>query len=133
MGIKKQRLKSNKIKTVNASSEALIFERPVFAFFTMRKNYHIDKCNNEEKSALALKLSKIGQLTWQELNNSSKHGLGYESIKENSIIGDSTEHLPKGVKLIAFRFYAKAPIVGYRLNGVFHIVWLDRNFKLYKH
>jgi hypothetical protein len=37
------------------------------------------------------------------------------------------------VNFIAFRFYAKAPMVGYRSMEVFHIGWLDRDYSLYDH
>ncbi len=37
------------------------------------------------------------------------------------------------VNLIAFRFCGKAPVVGFRARRIFHVLWLDRAFKLYDH
>mgnify|MGYP007066218799 CR=1 FL=1 len=92
-------------------------------------NFHIDTCNEEQKASLALKLSKIGQLSWQELKTSQRHGLGYEAITKSSITGDSATNLSEDIKLIAFRFWTNAPMVGYRCSsGAFHILWLDRDF-----
>jgi hypothetical protein len=34
---------------------------------------------------------------------------------------------------LAFRFFDKAPMVGYRKEEVFYVLWLDREFKLYQH
>jgi len=135
MGIKKQNRNSGKIKTTEVTPQVKAFDRPVFSFFNMRNGkYHIDTCDDEQKSSLALKLSKIGQLTWQELKTSPKHGLGYEFIDKSSINGDNVNGLSDDVKLIAFRFWAKAPMVGYRCsNGAFHILWLDKDFSLYNH
>jgi hypothetical protein len=42
-------------------------------------------------------------------------------------------HLQSDINLLAFRFCAKAPMVGYREGNVFHVVWLDRAFTLYDH
>jgi hypothetical protein len=95
--------------------------------------YDIEKCNQEQKASLALKLSKIGALSCQELHQAPKHGLGYEKMPRDSI-RSVTPSLPEGVVLIAFRFWRKAPMVGYRCpRGAFHILWLDRDFSLYNH
>jgi hypothetical protein len=135
MAIKKQKINSNKIKISNQTLSIKSFEKPVFSFFNMKNGkYHIDKCNKEQKASLALKLSKIGQLTWQELKTIQKHGLGYEFIDRGSITGDNLTNLTDDIKLIAFRFWKKAPMVGYRCaNGAFHILWLDKDFSLYNH
>ena len=135
MAIKRPKTKSSKIKIQEKTFEIKSFEKPVFSFFNMKNgNYHIDTCNEEQKASLALKLSKIGQLTWQELKTSYKHGLGYEFIDQGSIKGDNIINLTDDVKLIAFRFWKKAPMVGYRCsNGAFHILWLDKDFSLYNH
>jgi len=135
MGIKKPKAKSNKIRLADNTKNVISFEKPVFSFYHMRNgDYHIDACDKEQKASLALKLSKIGQLTWQELKATPKHGLGYEFIDKDSIRGDSVDHLTDDVKLIAFRFWKKAPVVGYRdSHGIFHILWLDKDFSLYDH
>lgn len=135
MKLKKQKKNQTGIKLSESSYQVKVFEKPVFSFFHMRNgNFHIDTCNEEQKASLALKLSKIGQLSWQELKTSQRHGLGYEAITRSSIVGDSTSNLSEDIKLIAFRFWKKAPMVGYRCSsGAFHIVWLDKDFSLYKH
>ena len=43
-------------------------------------------------------------------------------------------HLTEDVqRLIAFRFAGNAPMVGYRVQAIFYILWLDRDFTLYDH
>lgn len=133
--IKRQRKNSTKIKAPEAQQNAQVFDYPVFSFKQMRNGkYHIDKCEKEEKASLALKMSKIGQLTWQELRFADKHGLGFEKISKNTIKKDSVYFLTDDISLIAFRFCGKAPMVGYKCsNGAFHILWLDRDNTLYDH
>jgi hypothetical protein len=38
-----------------------------------------------------------------------------------------------GQRFIAFRCFGKAPMVGYRVQAVFYLLWLDRHFTLYEH
>lgn len=133
--IKKQSINDGNLKILEIQQNAQVFEYPVFSFKQMRNGkYHIDKCEQKEKSSLALKMSKIGQCTWQELRLMSRHKLGFEKISKRAITGDSINFLSEDVNLIAFRFFGKAPMVGYKCsNGAFHILWLDRDFTLYKH
>lgn len=56
----------------------------------------------------------------------------------NSPRGAISEKPPSEMKpdadYIVFRFQGKKPMVGFRdAYGVFHILWLDRNFTLYDH
>jgi hypothetical protein len=56
--------------------------------------------------------------------------LGYEKISKNSIRATIPSHIKDDVIFIAFRFYGKAPMVGYRKDLIFHILWIDRTFTL---
>jgi hypothetical protein len=42
-------------------------------------------------------------------------------------------HVTEDVTLLSFRFHGKAPMVGYRVGRIFHIVWLDHDFAVYSH
>lgn len=93
----------------------------------------MDSCTKDEKAALASTLYKLSQLSWKELRLQPRHGLGYELISRNSIRVGIPKHITEDVDIIAFRFKGKAPMVGYRDEGIFRIVWLDRDFTLYDH
>ena len=114
----------------NISSDAA---KPIFSLRHLDKNFSLTKCTKEEKAAFADTLYKLSQLSWQELRQAPRHGLGYERISRNAIRGAIPSHIAEEVGFIAFRFYGKAPIVGYRDRDIFHIVWVDREFKLYAH
>ncbi|EML0361258.1 hypothetical protein RI835_000583 [Providencia rettgeri] len=62
-----------------------------------------------------------------------RHGLGFEKIKSSSIKASIPKHITDDVDLIAFRFFGMSPMVGYRNESTFFIVWLDRSFTLYDH
>lgn len=39
--------------------------------------------------------------------------------------------VPEDASILSFRFFGLAPMVGYRENDIFHILWLDREYKVY--
>ncbi|MBD2305687.1 hypothetical protein H6G17_09195 [Chroococcidiopsis sp. FACHB-1243] len=108
-------------------------EPPIFCLRFLSKDYCLSKCTKDEKSAFADTIFKLSQLTWSEINSSGRHGLGYEKIARDSLKAAVPKHVTDDVNFIAFRFCAKAPMVGYRDRAVFHVLWLDRNFTLYNH
>jgi hypothetical protein len=62
-----------------------------------------------------------------------EYGAGYERISRDAIRSGIPAHLKEDVNFIAFRFCGKAPMVGYRDENIFHVVWIDRAFSLYDH
>ena len=107
---------------------------PKFCLRHMRNDYCLKDCTKEQKAAFADKLFELSRCTWSQLRQADRHGLGYEKIERNSVRAEIPPSVTDDVALIAFRFYGKAPMVGYRSkDGVFNILWLDSNFKLYPH
>lgn len=108
-------------------------QKPIFSLVNLRKDYCLSACNKDEKAAFADTLHQLSQITWNEISSSSRHGLGYERISRNAIRSGIPNHVKEDVNFIAFRFFGKAPMVGYRDENIFHIVWIDRAFSLYNH
>ena len=108
---------------------------PIFSL-EIKSDYCITSCTKEEKGHFALTLHKLSQLPWTELRNSNKHALGYEKIRKGSIRATMPKDITDDVDIIAFRFSGMKPMVGYRDaidRRIFHILWIDRKFKLYNH
>lgn len=108
-------------------------KRPTFSFHSISKDYCISKCTKPEKASLADTLRKMSESTWAELHNKERHCGGYEKINRNAIKAPIPRSISDDVKFLAFRFYENAPMVGYRELEMFHVLWLDRRFKLYNH
>ncbi len=108
-------------------------EPPVFCFRYLDKTHGLDGCDKDEKAALASTLYKLSQLSWSQLRLAPRHGVGYEIIDRKSFRVEIPRHITNDVNLIAFRFSGKAPMVGYKDEAIFRIVWLDRAFKVYDH
>ena len=91
-------------------------------------------CEREAQAAFALTLHRLSQLTWQEIRNAPRHGLGTEKIVRECIRAPVPPGITEDVEsFLAIRFHGKAPMVGFRSGETFHVVWLDRDFTLYHH
>mgnify|MGYP006947707877 CR=1 FL=1 len=106
---------------------------PVFSFEYMVPGFDVEGCEKTDRASLALTLLKLSKLTWAQIKQSHRHGLGFETIDNGSIRAGIPPIITPDVRLLAFRFSGKKPMVGYRIGRTFFIVWLDRDFTLYDH
>jgi hypothetical protein len=132
-GFKSSPNKSLQIKAPASKQESPEQQPPYFSLQHLNRKFCLSLCETEEKAAFADTLHKLSQLPWSQLKQQPRHGLGYEKIARNPIKSGIPSHIKADVIFIAFRFHAKKAMVGYRSGHVFHVVWLDRSFKLYKH
>lgn len=108
--------------------------RPIFALEFLQKGYCIADCDKDHKAAFADALRERSQLTWEDIQKAHRHGLGHEKIPRDRIKGPIPTAITEDVEdFLAFRFFGKAPMVGFRRDATFFVVWLDRNFSLYEH
>lgn len=99
----------------------------------MVQSHSVDCCQQDELASLAKKLYKLSSMTWKEIREDDKHGLGSEKISQKAIKVQIPSIVTPDVSLLALRFYKKAPMVGFRKDNIFYIIWLDREFKIYDH
>lgn len=106
---------------------------PIFSLEYLQKDHCVRECQPGEQADFAVQLRQLSELNWRQLRAAPKHGLGYEKIDQDSINPSIPPHITKDVNLIAFRFSGKKAMVGYRDNRTFYVIWLDRDFSVYKH
>jgi hypothetical protein len=107
---------------------------PVFCLRFLDRPYCVTECERDEQASLALTMHRLSRLTWQQIRNAPRHGLGTEKIHRESIRAAIPTGITEDVEsFLAIRFHGKAPMVGFRSGEVFHLVWLDRAFTLYAH
>ena len=133
--LKKQTGKSGgKVRITETPQTPSDDKHPIFCLQYLSRDFSLANCNREEKAAFADTLAHLSQMTWGQLRFAPRHGAGYEKIDRDSIRADIPAHLLEDVShFVAFRFYGLAPMVGYKENEVLHVVWLDREFRLYDH
>ncbi len=99
----------------------------------LRKSHCLSNCDQEEKAAFADQIRQLTQLSWMEIGQKPRHGLGYEKIARTSLSVQLPDHLTPDVNIIAFRFSGLKPMVGYKDGETFHVLWFDRAFDVYPH
>ena len=104
-----------------------------FRFVIFKNDFCVDCYEQKEKAALTDKLFWLSQLSWADIRQQHRHKFGYEKISRNSIKAAIPAHVTEDVELIAFRFCSKVPMVGYKRDATFYVLWLDRAFTLYNH
>lgn len=109
-------------------------KHPIFSLEYLQNGFDLEACTKDQKASLADALRKYSQMTWADIISSHRHKGGQEKIARNSIKAPIPNDITEDIQdFIALRFCGKRPMVGYRVNDIFYIVWLDTNFKLYDH
>ena len=108
--------------------------KPEFNLEFLTGDYCLTHCTKDEKAAFAERLHELGRMTWQEIQQAGRHGQGTEIIARHAF-GDRQfpAEVTDDVNILALRFSGRKPMVGYRRGRVFVILFLDRDFTLYKH
>ena len=129
----KQRQPSGRIKEPIVYKVDSSTQNPIFCLHYLDRAYGLSKCEKNLKVSLIHKLYELSQLTWNQITSTDRHGLGLEAIPYEQIRGRMPTHITSDQKFIAIRFHQLRPMVGYRIERIFHIVWLDYNMELYDH
>ena len=106
---------------------------PVFSFAYLQ-DASLKKCGNVEiLKNLLIQLRKISSLNWGVLDQTQRHGLGYETIDQKAIKPAIPDEAA-GTRLLAFRGAGMLPFVGYRNEEVFYILFIETKFgDIYNH
>lgn len=124
--------------TVTARTSAIEIDSsearpPVFSFEYLQNGWCIQDCEAVERSKMLERLRILGKMPWKELRREHRHRYGCETIERNSLKVGIPDFLTSDVRLLVFRAFERVAMVGYKNHRVFHVVWIDREFKLYKH
>ena len=127
--------RGNKLKLSKDVRPIPKFEHPIFCFKYLREKKHgLKQCTIKEKEKLLHRLHKLSQMTWRDIQFAPKHGLGSEKIARKALSSISLpDIITPDVNFYAIRFDGPKPMIGFRTDYVFHIVFLDTKMKAYKH
>ncbi len=123
-----------KIKPLIEKIEIEDFKHPIFCFKYLQKDFNLENCNQDEKTALIEQIVRLSSMDWQDIQYTQRHGLGSEKISVSSIKASKPSIITEEVEsLLALRFLGKAPFVGLRNRFIFHVIYIDRAYTLYPH
>jgi hypothetical protein len=110
---------------------------PALCFKFLQKGYDIAellRTNNSEyfKDFLS-KIDSISRLTWQQIINSSRKGIGCEKISVSAIKVTIPPFITKERDILSFCLSGLFRILGVREGKVLYIVWIDPKGEVYRH
>lgn len=126
--------KSNKIKLSQTSVSANEIDYPIFCLRHLHKDFSLEKCSEHEKASLICQMHRLSKCSWAQIKTFPRHGMGSEKISKDSMKVSIPDDLSEDVdSFLSFRFEGKKPFIGYRSSHIFHVLYIDNNFKAYKH
>jgi len=107
---------------------------PVFSLRHLQTPYCVTSCSQDHQAAFVVKLRKLSEMTWRDIKQAPRKGLGSEKIPRHQLRVPVPATVTEDVEFfLAIRYNGNHPMVGYRSQQVFHVVWLDHNFTVYPH
>jgi hypothetical protein len=90
-----------------------------------------DNCDAEELRAFTKRLNMLSNMTWQQVNQSHRHGAGFEKIPRAQL--QVPCNLSEDVaEVLSFRYgHGKRPMLGYREGAVLHVLWVSHGHDAY--
>ncbi|MEB4208742.1 hypothetical protein [Mycobacterium sp. 94-17] len=102
---------------------------PVFCLHHLHNGYDVKALEDKDAQAqLALAMHKCAQLQWKQIHQTGRKASGTEMIPADQIKAPIPPKFADQDKFMAFRYNGKLPMVGVRINDVFHVLWVERQF-----
>lgn len=108
--------------------------KPKISLEFLQGDYCISKCQQNQKAEVMDTLHRISWSTWQEHHQIGKNG-GYEQLNIAQLKCRAPKHrlFDNLDKATVFHRKDKIPIVGFRVEDIFYVFCIDRDFTAYKH
>lgn len=71
-------------------------------------------CQLQARSEFAVRLQELASLTWGEIQQAPRTGLGHETIDQGNLKHPLPGHITPDQRILAFRFGSAGRFVGYR-------------------
>lgn len=108
---------------------------PLFSFKHLQED-SIKECNNSSFFfKYLMRMKKLSELGWKEIEISSRHSFGMEKISREMIKPDIPSFITPEVPILAFRANGNnLPFLGVRDGKIFHVIFIETDFgDIYDH
>lgn len=108
---------------------------PIFSFEQMQDGcgYSVNCCDADNQAAVARRIFLLSKMTWREIQNAPRHGIGTEKLGRASLKTSVPSFVPGDSVLLAIRYNGMRPMIGYRRGRIFYVLLLDHDFTAYDH
>lgn len=125
---------SGSVLAVDTSTPQTALKNVKFCLNHMQPGFSIEDLTKDARAEFAMALFKRRGMTWTEIQQAPKHGLGSEKMPASSIRATIPRAFSDMDDFLVLRYSGKLPMAGVRVGDVFHIVWVEPQFgDLYDH
>ena len=109
-------------------------ETPKFCLYFLRRDFDIHALDASGQAAFAKTLQKLAASQWKDLILAQRHGQGTELLPRRQIKAPIPPQFEDHEKFLVFRYNGNRPMVGVRVEDVYHVLWIEPEFgRLYDH
>lgn len=109
---------------------------PAFSFEKMQdgSGNSFNCCEEDDRLSLAKRIFMLSREPWRKIRGASNKGLGSEEIPRHQIKRPVPQSVTEDVEHFhSLHYVGNKRFIGYKVGQIFYILWIDHNFKVYKH
>lgn len=107
---------------------------PKFCLAHVIPDFNLEHLSTEQQASVAQSIYKRCQLTWNQIIQDGRHGLGFELIPFKQMSCAVPEVFKDQDRAMVFRYHDKLPMAGVRVADTFHVLCFERQYgELYDH
>lgn len=110
-------------------------ECAVFSFKDIQEDYYNNKnksFNKDHFIRLFNKLRILSQMIWKDINVLPREN-GTEIIDRSNLKVGLPQFMTEDIRILSIRFGSVERMIGYKLDNIFYILYLDVNCSIYSH
>lgn len=109
-------------------------QTPKFCLRHLCQDFDVHALTNDKRADFAVALQCRATMTWRQIIMAGRHGLGSENIPRRQIRASIPAAFEDAEQFLVLRYSGMLPMVGVRVQDVFHILWIESKFgDLYNH
>lgn len=106
----------------------------MLSFRYLQKGWGFDELSAEQCQQFLCKWQKRSTMTWLELSQIGRHGLGSEKLVKSKFTPDIPKQFEDQDKFTIFRHQENLPMAGVKVEDVYYVIWIEKKYnELYKH
>lgn len=120
------------VRPATGATKSTAQEHPAFCLRYLDNNkYGLGALDNDQRLQFLDVMRRLSQLTWAQISSTPHHGLGAEPIPRYRMNVPLPSCVTEDTVILAFRCFGKCPMVGFRDEAVFHVLFLDPKHETY--
>ncbi|MCA9834194.1 MAG: hypothetical protein KC435_09625 [Thermomicrobiales bacterium] len=111
----------------------LLSGHPVLCLRHVQRGWGVGELTDAQCREFLVKWEKRAKLTWKQLVQHPRHGLGSELLPSSKFNPSPPQELARD-RYMVFRHEGNLPFTGFRTGDAFHVLWIEKTYnELYDH